>query len=305
MTGSLWAVHIADGFLQPSWLAAGALVALGLALVGAWGIREEEIPRVALLTAVFFIASQLHVALGPSTAHLLLNGLLGVILGRRALLAIPVGLGLQAILFGHGGFSSLGVNSCVMSIPALAAWALFGVLNRVRWTRHQLARSALVGLTAAVWTFCVVYGFVLLSGTSLNDLAAATHAAAAIGILGVTVAAVALERRLERSPEFAIGLCVGVSVVLLTLGLHCAVLLLGSNQAVGGETVAVEAERFGIGGPQQPWRILAAVVLLTHLPVAALEGLILGLLVGFLARVKPELVGHVGQGTPCTAQHAA
>src|SRR5207248_4034236 len=48
----LWAVHFADGFLQPSWLAAGWLLALALALVGAWGIREEETPRIALLTAV-------------------------------------------------------------------------------------------------------------------------------------------------------------------------------------------------------------------------------------------------------------
>ena len=61
--------------------------------------RDEDVPQTALLAAAFFIASQIHVRVGPSSAHLLLNGLVGVILGRRAVLAILVGLALQAILF--------------------------------------------------------------------------------------------------------------------------------------------------------------------------------------------------------------
>src|SRR5947209_2681484 len=97
----LLAVHISDGVLLPSWEWAGFAAAALLALFGAWNVRDEEIPRVAVLTAAFFVSSQIHVQVpgGPST-HLLLNGLLGVVLGRRALLAVPVGLFLQAVLFG-------------------------------------------------------------------------------------------------------------------------------------------------------------------------------------------------------------
>ena len=80
------------------------------------------------MAAAFFVATLIHVKVGPTSVHLLLNGLVGVILGRRAPLAIAVGLFLQAALLGHGGFLPLGVNTCVMSLPALLASLIsFGV----------------------------------------------------------------------------------------------------------------------------------------------------------------------------------
>src|SRR5437588_9406630 len=115
---TLWAVHISDGVLTGPWLGGGFVLAALLVFFGAWRIRDEEIPQVALLTAAFFVASLVHVRLGPTSVHLLLNGLLGLVLGVRAGLAIPVGLFLQAALIGHGGFMTLGVNSCVLTLPA-------------------------------------------------------------------------------------------------------------------------------------------------------------------------------------------
>src|SRR5262249_18272929 len=124
---ALWAVHISDGVLTGPWLVGGFVGAGILALsavaidwlLGWMGRRrfpEEEIAQTALLTAVFFVASLIHVNLGPTSVHLLLNGLLGVILGWRVALAVPVGLFLQAALTVHGGFTTLGVNSCIMII---------------------------------------------------------------------------------------------------------------------------------------------------------------------------------------------
>src|SRR5438128_12220839 len=153
MLGSpLWAVHIADGVLAWPWWSGGLVVAAGLVLLGAWRIRDEEIPQVALLTAAFFVASLIHVKVGFSSAHLLLNGLVGVVLGRRAALAIPVGLFLQAALIGHGGFTTLGINSCVMTLPALLAWQAFAILRRVPWIRQPWFRAGLVALSTLVWT---------------------------------------------------------------------------------------------------------------------------------------------------------
>src|SRR6059058_3243964 len=137
----LWAVHISDGVLACPWWSGGFLLTGVLALLGARRIRDEEIPQIAILTAAFFMASLIHVPVPPTSVHLLLNGLVGVTLGRRAALAIPVGLFLQAALLGHGGFTALGVNSCVMTLPALAAAGLFGLLHG----RHRLRRSALPG----------------------------------------------------------------------------------------------------------------------------------------------------------------
>src|SRR5438270_959338 len=129
----LWAVHIDDGFLTAPWIGGGFAGMALLMLLGAWRIRDDEIPQVALLTAAFFVASLMHVSLGPTSVHLLFNGLVGVVLGRRAGLAIPIGLFLQAALFKHGGFTTVGINSCVMTLPALLAWLLFRGLQNVRW----------------------------------------------------------------------------------------------------------------------------------------------------------------------------
>jgi hypothetical protein len=71
-------------------------------------------------------------------------------------------------------------------------------------------------------------------------------------------------------PEFALGLIVGELSVLATIMLACVVLL------AGGET---------------DWSLPVRVLLVLHLPIAALEGVVVGFLVGFLARVKPELLG--------------
>src|SRR5919198_257382 len=102
----LWAVHISDGVLTLPWLTGGFALAALLAVWGAWRIRDEEIPQVAVLTAAFFVASLIHVREGPTSVHLLLNGLVGVVLGWRAAVAIPVGLAMQVALLGHGGFTT-------------------------------------------------------------------------------------------------------------------------------------------------------------------------------------------------------
>ena len=126
----LFAVHIADGLLAWPWLLGGAVLAgVGVALA-CWKIDQAEIPRVGVLSAVFFVASQVHVPLGFVSVHLLLNGLVAAVLRRRAALAIAVGLFLQAVLFGHGGLTTLGVNTCILWWPALVGAVLLRAMAR-------------------------------------------------------------------------------------------------------------------------------------------------------------------------------
>jgi cobalt/nickel transport system permease protein len=277
-----FAVHISDGVLQTPWEWGGFAVAALLAAFGAWRIREEEIPRVALLTAAFFVASQIHVQVpaGPST-HLLLNGLLGVILGRRALLAVPVGLALQCVLFQHGGYLSLGVNSVVMGLPALLAWLLFAGLRRLPWLRRPWFRAALVAGSVLVFALSLTYAVTLLVTNRLNQLAEPDlswanritfHPAVLTGMAVLAGLAAWVERRLEHAPEFPLGLVVGQSAVLATILLHTAALALG-----GGKD----------------WYGVALLAFIIHMPLAVIEGAILGFAVGFLARVKPEMLGWV------------
>ncbi len=77
-----------------------------LLALAVWRVREEDIPRIGVLTAAFFVGSSIHIKLAvlPTSVHLILNGLVGVVLGRRAPLAIAVGLLLQYLLLAHGGY---------------------------------------------------------------------------------------------------------------------------------------------------------------------------------------------------------
>lgn len=118
-------MHIAEGVLSPAVLAGGAV----LALVGtALGLRKLEYDRlvaVGILSAAFFVASLIHVPVGLSSAHLVLNGLVGVLLGWAAFPSILVALLLQALLFQFGGITVLGVNVFTMGFAAVISWYVF------------------------------------------------------------------------------------------------------------------------------------------------------------------------------------
>src|SRR6516162_6849156 len=159
----LLAVHISDNLLQTGWWLGGfALLAVLMAL-GSRRVRDDEIPRTALLTSAFFIASLIHVRVGPASAHLPLNGLVGVVLGWRAAIAIPVAVFLQAVLFGHGGFTTIGINSCIMIVPAIAAAYLFRSLQRVPWIWQPRCRSILVGVSCIAFIVSLIFSVSLLA----------------------------------------------------------------------------------------------------------------------------------------------
>ncbi|MDX1739104.1 MAG: energy-coupling factor ABC transporter permease, partial [Alphaproteobacteria bacterium] len=101
-------MHIVDGALSSEVLIGGAAIsAVGLGL-GLKRLNIENIPTAGVLSASFFIASLIHVPLGPSSVHLILGGLAGLVLGWAAFPALFVGLLLQAVFFGFGGLTVLG-----------------------------------------------------------------------------------------------------------------------------------------------------------------------------------------------------
>ena len=197
-------MHISEGILAPEVLVAGAaLSAAGVA----WGLRqtsEAAVPRVAVASSAFFVASLIHVPLGPASVHLVLNGLVGVVLGWAAFPAVLVALLLQAVFFGFGGITVLGINTLIMAGPAV----LVGTLLR-RWLTHP-------------------------NGTA----------------------------------RFAAGFAAGAGAVLLG-ALIASVALAASGKA---------------------FQAAAAMLLLGHLPIALIEGFVTGAVVGFLARVRPDIL---------------
>jgi cobalt/nickel transport system permease protein len=206
----LLAVHISDGALAWPWLAGGWVVLAVLLLAAVWRVREEEVPRIGVLTAAFFVGSSIHIKLAilPTSVHLILNGLVGVVLGRRAPIAVTVGLLLQYFLVAHGGQTTLGVNGCIVGIPAV-----------------------LVG-----WSYPLL-------------------------------------RRLGIQP-FTRGVILGAAASAGAVALNFLVLFLGGKE---------------------DWSMLAKLVLLAHLPVVLIEGLMLGVIVRYLEKVKPEMLDHSGK----------
>jgi cobalt/nickel transport system permease protein len=196
-------MHISDGVLPLSVTLGGYAAAAALTAWSARKTRTEQMPKLAVMTAAFFVASLIHVPFGPTSVHLLIPGLTGALLGTSAFLSIGLGLLLQSLLFQFGGLTALGANALMMGLPALACGWFF---RRFKGTAR--GRQALAGGVA--------------------------------GAAGTVLAAVFL-----------------------------ALLL-----AAGGE------DFFGV----------AKLALAAHVPVIIIEGVVSGLTIGFLARVKPALL---------------
>jgi len=117
------AVHISDGVLPPLiWIGGYAVAGLSAGAV-LRRLDERRIPQVAVMSSVFFVASS--IPLPVPRLHLLLNGLVGVVLGWDAIPAIFLALLLQFLLLGHGGLTSLGVNTVTMGAGAIAGHYAF------------------------------------------------------------------------------------------------------------------------------------------------------------------------------------
>ncbi len=146
-------MHIPDGIISASaaiggYAATGGLTWLSLRKIKKqYGDPRNGIPRAALLTAAFFAASLIHIPIPPISVHLVLSGLMGVMLGWFSFPAILVGLLLQAVMFQHGGLTTLGINACLMGLPALLAYYIFRL--RLLFGRDKPLTNGLLAFIAS------------------------------------------------------------------------------------------------------------------------------------------------------------
>lgn len=145
-------MHISEGVLSGQVMAAGGVLAFAGTAVGLKKIDYDRMVHVAILSSAFFVASLIHVNLGPSSVHLILNGIVGLLLGWAAFPAILTALILQAILFQYGGITALGVNTVIMALPAVICYYLVGPLPgrspRYTFVAGFLTGAGSVGLAA-------------------------------------------------------------------------------------------------------------------------------------------------------------
>ena len=161
-------MHISEGVLSAPVLVVGTIAAASGVAIGLKKIKNEDIPKVALLSATFFVCSLVHVPFGITSAHLILNGLLGILLGWAAFPAILVALFMQAILFQFGGLSTLGVNTLVMALPAIIVHFMFrSSVLFVRKTSKKSFEKLIISFVSFVCGFMAIFFSAILLGLSL------------------------------------------------------------------------------------------------------------------------------------------
>ncbi len=169
-------MHIYEGILSVTahgqeLLAGGALVAAAGTAIGLRKLDPERLPQAGLLSAVFFLASMIQVPLGPSSVHLILSGLLGLVLGWAAFPAVLIALILQAAFFSIGGPTTLGLNTVIMAAPAVACYYLFRRAVSIDNEWLVFAAGFAAGATALIFGALITTGVLLLAGKEFSALA--------------------------------------------------------------------------------------------------------------------------------------
>jgi cobalt/nickel transport system permease protein len=170
-------MHISEGVLSGPVLIAGAAVAAVGTVVGLKKLGYDRIAQTGILSATFFVASLIHVPLGPSSVHLIANGIVGLLLGWAAVPAILVALILQAVLFQYGGITTLGVNTVIMAAPAVICYYLFAPLIHKKPATAMLAAFGCGFLSVFMGTVIVGLALIFTEGRFLEiaSLVAAAH----------------------------------------------------------------------------------------------------------------------------------
>nr|WP_314741818.1 cobalt transporter CbiM [uncultured Haemophilus sp.] len=164
-------MHLSEGVLHSSTLIAGAIVAAVGMAIGLKSLKSDRLSLTALFASAFFVASTIHIPVGIGSVHLILNGIAGIFLGWAVFPAFFIALALQALLFSFGGFAVLGVNLCIMALPALAVHYLSRPLLR-ELTRKRLIFAGILAGVLGVGGAVAIASFVLAvdGGSQYHDL---------------------------------------------------------------------------------------------------------------------------------------
>lgn len=154
-------MHISEGVLATPVLAGGAVLTAAGMGVALRKLKNEDIPKVGVLSAAFFVVGLIHVPVGVASVHLVLNGLVGVILGWLCFPAVFVGLALQSIMFQYGGITALGVNTFNMAVPALVCYFLFGRIAARTSKKYVSSVTAFMAGSAAILLSGILVGLSL------------------------------------------------------------------------------------------------------------------------------------------------
>jgi cobalt/nickel transport system permease protein len=264
----IFAVHIADGVLTLPWTVTGLAIGSLLIALSSIRVRDTEIPRIGLFAAAIFVGSQLHIPLGISSVHLLLNGIAGLALGRRAPLAIAVGLALQSLLFAHGGKLAYGINLIVLTVPALITAGIAPCLDQLN--NHRI-KIILVSIAISLWLALIVitlqiviWKFKDLSPREWLDDPSPMWIRHPVAWICLGIAGIVAARKVPS--RWAIGLLLGGGCATLTVLLNVVAVRFGGLEGI---------------------RSAAVITLFAHLPVIAIEAIATAVIRPFIVVASP------------------
>ncbi len=162
-------MHIVDGVLSVPVLMTGAVVSVVGMGIGLKKLPMEKLPQTAMLSAVFFIASLIHIPFGVTSVHFIGNGLMGLALGWGVFPAFFIALVLQAIFFGFGGLLVLGVNTLNIALPALVVYYLMSHFLVAQQSRSAFVVGALSGALGILLSALMVALSLALSGDAFIE----------------------------------------------------------------------------------------------------------------------------------------
>ena len=120
-------MHISDGVLGLETTLIVSVISLIALVKAVRELKNEDISLTSVASAMFFIASFIHIPFGVTQIHLILLGVIGILISWSSFVAIFVALLLQALLLGYGGISSLGVNLFIMAMPSVIVYYLYNL----------------------------------------------------------------------------------------------------------------------------------------------------------------------------------
>lgn len=149
----VYAMHIMEGFLPPSWAVAWGVVAIPFVFAGFFSIRKtvRENPRAKMLLAMagafVFVLSALKIpSVTGSCSHPTGVGFGAILFGPTAMSVLGlIVLLFQAILLAHGGLTTLGANTFSMAVVGpLVAYAVYKLVKKAngpQWLAVFLAAA--------------------------------------------------------------------------------------------------------------------------------------------------------------------
>jgi cobalt/nickel transport system permease protein len=192
-------MHLSEGILSAPVLISGAAIATAGIAIGLKKMDNAHVPEVAVMSSTFFVASLVHLPVGPVSIHLSLIGLMGLVLGWTVFPAVFVALTFQALLFQFGGFTTLGINTAIMATPALIIHYVF---TAELMRKHTAIIGFLAGALGAILASIMLAGSLAFTGEAFSTLSKAVFISQApAAILEGIVTAIILSFILKVKPE--------------------------------------------------------------------------------------------------------